>query len=338
MSVTAKELAKIMNLSEAAISMALNNKPGVSTKTRKAVLEAADKYGYDFTKIQENTPADSTKGVITMIIYKKHGAIVTDTPFFSQLSEGIEIGCRKNRYILNIKYIFDGDDIEEVINEIVRFGNKGIILLGTEMQKSDFKIFEDSSLPLVILDAYYDGCTKDCVMINNVQGAYLAATHLIRSCKKQPGYLRSSYRINNFEERADGFYKAIRENGMSTTNSIVHNLSPSMDGAYGDMKKFIENGDPLSECYFADNDLIAAGAMKALKEAGYQIPKNISIVGFDNMPICTYMEPTLSTINVPKQYMGEFSISRLVEIIENPLTEPIKIEVATKLIKRNSTK
>ena len=338
MGVTAKELAKIMNLSEAAISMALNNKPGVSTKTRKAVLEAADKYGYDFTKIQDIAPVDTTKGVITMIIYKKHGAIVTDTPFFSQLSEGIEIGCRKNRYILNIKYIFEGDDVEEVISEIIRFGNKGIILLGTEMQKSDFRIFEECSLPMVILDTYYEGCSKDCVMINNVQGAYLAATHLIRSCKKQPGYLRSSYRINNFEERADGFYKAIRENGMSSANSIVHNLSPSMDGAYGDMKNIIKSGETLSECYFADNDLIAAGALKALKEEGYLIPKNISIVGFDNMPICTYMEPTLSTINVPKQYMGEFSITRLVDLIENPLSEPVKIEVGTKLIKRNSTK
>ena len=109
-------------------------------------MEAADKYGYDFTKIQDSTPVDTTKGVITMIIYKKHGAIVTDTPFFSQLSEGIEIGCRKNRYILNIKYIFEGDDVDDVINEIIRFGNKGIILLGTEMQKSDFKIFKQKRI------------------------------------------------------------------------------------------------------------------------------------------------------------------------------------------------
>ncbi len=318
--------------------MALNNKPGVSTKTRKAVLEEAEKHGYDFSRIQENNFSNKTKGVITMIIYKKHGAIVSDTPFFSELSEGIETACRKNRYILNIKYIFDEDDIGEVLSEISRFGNKGIILLGTEMHQSDFKPFDEFDIPMVILDTYFDGCTKDCVLINNVQGAYLATTHLIKTCRKQPGYLKSSYQINNFAERSDGFYKAIRENGMSSANSIVHNLSPSMEGAYSDMISIIEREETLAECYFADNDLIGAGAMKALKEKGIQIPRNVSIIGFDNMPICKYMEPTLSTINVPKQYMGELSVSRLVDLIEGSLNEPIKIEVNTKLIKRNTTK
>ena len=67
--------------------------------------------------------------------------------------------------------------------------------------------------------------------------------------------------ITGFEERSDGFYKAIRRNGMSTSRSIVHHLSPTVEGAYSDMKTLIENGDQLARCYFADNDLIATGTI-----------------------------------------------------------------------------
>ena len=90
MSITAKELAKKLNLSAAAVSMALNNKPGVSTDTRRRILDAADRYGYDFTRITEKQNA---AGTIYLVIYKKHGAIVDDTSFFSQLSEGITDAC-----------------------------------------------------------------------------------------------------------------------------------------------------------------------------------------------------------------------------------------------------
>jgi LacI family transcriptional regulator len=337
-SITAKELAKILKLSEAAISMVLNNKRGVSTKTRKIVLETAEKYGFDFSRIQENNYSSKTKGVITMIIYKKHGAVVSDTPFFSELSEGIENACRMNSYILNIKYLFEGDDINEALKEILKFGNKGIILLGTEMHKNDFNFFNNLEVPMVILDTYFEGCKKDCVLINNVQGAYLATSHLIKNCKKQPGYLKSSYKINNFLERSDGFYKAIRENGMSSSNSIVHELSPSMEGAYGDMLLILKEKEKIEKCYFADNDLIAVGAIKALKEFGYIIPSEISIIGFDNMPICKYIDPPLTTVNVPKYYMGNLAVKRLIELIEDCLNEPIKIEVNTKLVIRNSVK
>ena len=109
MSITAKELAKQLNLSEAAISMALNNKPGVSTLTRKRVLEAAASAGYDFSRISNTNEAPASNGTLYFVIYRKngavvpnspvythteHGVLVQDVPFFSQLSEGIDLGCR----------------------------------------------------------------------------------------------------------------------------------------------------------------------------------------------------------------------------------------------------
>ena len=86
---------KEMSLSEAAISMALNGKPGVSTETRRQVLETAEKYGYDFTKISGRNKGTKT---ICFALYRKHGAVVADTPFFSELSEGIQKTCKDEGY------------------------------------------------------------------------------------------------------------------------------------------------------------------------------------------------------------------------------------------------
>jgi len=175
------------------------------------------------------------------------------------------------------------------------------------------------------------------VLINNFQGAYQAANYIIRKTKKQPGYLRSSYPIGNFSERADGFYKAIRDNGMSASRSRVFSLTPSLEGACEDVLELLRAGEEPSPCYFADNDLIAAGAIKAFKEQGYRIPEDISIIGFDNMPLCSYIEPALTTVNVPKQYMAQMAVNRLIQNITCKKHFPVKIEIGTSIVRRKST-
>lgn len=351
MGITAKEIAEKLNISPAAVSMALNNKPGVSTATRKQVMETAEKYGYDFTKITPKEKPLPELGIIYFVVYRKHGALIPDPPiasfedhgisvpdvsFFAQLSEGIASGCKNNRYHLNISYIYEEDDVESILSDYKRFGAKGILLLGTEMQEHDIKPFLKSGLPLVLIDNYFETIPVNCVSINNVQGAFLATETLIRKKHSQPGYLHTAYSNTGFEERSDGFYKAIRKNGMSSSRSIVHRLPPTVEGAYSDMLEILANDEPLADCYFADNDLIASGAIRAFTEAGYKIPKDIAIIGFDDMPLCTYTNPPLSTVHVPKQYMGEIAVKRLDEIITSTNSNPVKIEISTSLCKRKS--
>ena len=176
----------------------------------------------------------------------------------------------------------------------------------------------------------------DCVRINNIQGAFIATDYIINKRKQQPGYMHSAYSISNFEERADGFYKAIRANGMSTSKCIVHHLTPSLEGACADMRALIESDEELAPCYFADNDYIAVGAITALKEAGYRIPEDIAVIGFDDLPLCEYLSPPLTTIHVPKQYLGETAARRMAQIIETKSRTPVKTEVSTTLVKRKS--
>ena len=335
MSISAKEIARKLGLSAATVSMVLNNKDGISEKTRIRVLETAQKSGYDFSR---RSDSETGKGVIQFIIYKEHGTIVTDTPFFAQVAEGVDIGCKRAGYELQVTYIYGRQNISDQIQAISEKNYQGILLLGTEMKPESFQPFSGLKVPLVVLDTYFEELNCDSVLINNMQGAYLATNYLIDHGLKTIGYLHSSYSIGNFSERADGYYKALRHRKIPTDHPYVHTLAPSMEGAYADMLKILRQNQPVADAYFADNDLIAAGAMRAFKECGYQIPENVSVVGFDDMPICEFLEPKLTTMAVPKRMLAELAVERLVSKIKNPKSIVTKIEVSVYLHERMSVK
>jgi LacI family transcriptional regulator len=334
MGISAKELAAKLNLSATAVSMALNNKPGVSQETRALVMKEAEDNGYDFTKLSQKK---NKSGDIYCIIYRAHNAILNYTPIFSELTDGIEQECRRNDYRLKTLQIYEKtDNVQKYIEDLRVSGCVGIILLGTEITAAVCKQFLQLSIPVVLLDSYFDSVECSSVLINNAQGAYLATNYLIDRCGKQPGHLRSSYKIENFAERKNGFQRAIREHGMSVSKSIFHELSPSIEGSFSDMLEIIDHGDDLAECYFADNDLIAIGAIKALKLRGYKIPTDIAIMGFDNISEGRIIDPSLSTIDIPRKFMGQTAAGQLIRQLSNPIPHTVKIEVSTAIVKRFS--
>lgn len=331
MTISAKELAKELNLSAATISMVLNNKPGISEATRKVVTEAAKKHGLLGRQGEAQTP-----DTIHFIIYKKYGDIVTDTPFFAQLTEGITGQCRQNNCLLQISYFYENEDVDEQLASIAAVKSSGLLLLGTEMDPKGFSHFEGLKMPIVLLDCYSDELNVDSVLINNSQGAFLATSHLIQQGHKKIGYLKSKSRISNFSERSDGYLKALRRHGLAADPPYVIELSPTAEQGYRDMKAALEAQPELAGAYFADNDIIAAAALRALTEQGIRVPEDISIIGFDDMPICQFTEPRLSTMDVPKKKLGALAVSRLVEKLRNQDSSVVKIALSASLVRRDS--
>ena len=123
---------------------------------------------------------------------------------------------------------------------------------------------------------------------------------------------------------------------MSIGKSVVHELSPSIDGALTDMLEIIDRGDPLASCYFADNDLIAIGAIKAFRLRGYRIPNDISIIVFDNITEGRIIDPSLTTIDIPRKFMGQVAVDQLLTQTATSLPYTVKLEVSTSLVKRFS--
>lgn len=332
MSITAKELAAKLNLSAATVSMVLNNKPGISGSTRTRVLEAARKYGYEFRK----APESYVESTISFVIYKKHGVVVADTPFFTELIEGIVRTCQDSNCFPQISYYYEKESFDVQAERGNYHSCAGMILLGTEMEPADLRQFQQLRIPLVILDCYYDEVAADFVLINNTQGAFLATSYLIQSGHRKVGYLKSSVQISNFSERANGYYNALRRYGMDTSHTYVIEVTPQAERCYEDTMRYLKNEPALATAYFADNDIIAAAALRAFSMCGYRVPEDISVVGFDDMPICQLTTPALSTMSVPKHALGAAAVTRLLEKIQNPQSEHRKISLSTVLIRRNS--
>lgn len=333
MGISAKELANIIQVSPATISMVFNNKPGISEATKEMVFQAALKYGYSAKKMSGNR---ASQGVIHLVNYRKHGKIASNTAFFSQLTEGISKECSLHNHALHVSYFYESQDTEAQIAALKEVDCIGILLLATEMDEADFHYFDSFSIPIVVLDCYYDDLDYDCVVINNIQGAFHATGYLLHCGHKSVGYLHSNIDISNFCERADGYYKALRANGYSSAQAIVHRLSPTSAEGYEDMSRILSTREQLADAYFADNDIIAAAAMRAFQEHGYKIPEDISIIGFDDMPLCDMMSPPLSTMKVRKRELGATAVHRLMERILHPDLARLKMCMSTQLISRDS--
>jgi len=336
MSVRVKDIAELLGISPSTVSLVLNNKPGISQKTRQRVFDAISEMGYETNFLSK--PALSNNNSIRLIVYKKHGKVVSDTPFFAELLEAIESEARKNGYNLVFSYINENENKVDVLKLIKDHPLDGVLVLATEMNNEEIASFSIIDTPVLVLDNYFQSEKFDTVVINNVQGAYEAVRYLLNCGHRRIGYLHSSIKINNFIERYDGYAKSLRDNQIKIENDYIWELDSTMDGAYKDTKELIVKNKNLPSAFFADNDIIAFGAMKAFKEAGFNIPEDISIIGFDDMPFCEMAEPTLTTIRVYKQTMGRLAVRRLIESIESKISDYIKIEIGTELIKRKSVK
>lgn len=173
------------------------------------------------------------------------------TPIFSELTDGITEECRKHEYRLRTIQIYEKtDDFQRTLEELRVSDCAWIILLGTEISVELCREFLSLLLPVVLLDTWFESLGCSSVLINNTQGAYLATGYLIDHTLGQPGCLKSSYRIENFEERRAGFTKAVREHGMSASKSIQHELAPSIEGAFSDMLEIIDQGDEIADTIF----------------------------------------------------------------------------------------
>jgi LacI family transcriptional regulator len=214
--------------------------------------------------------------------------LVTDTPFFSELIQGIELQTRKSGFNLLVTYFYESQNHTEQIGAIIASSCRGIILLATEMESRDMKIFTSLGIPLVVLDNSFNDINIDSITINNIQGSTQAVQYLLRSGHRRIGHLRSSVGINNFYERREGYLKNCN---MGINPDYTIPVTSTSAGAYGDMKKYLGAKPEIPSAFFADNDIIAISCIRALREAGYRIPEDVSIIGFDDIPASSVIDP-----------------------------------------------
>jgi len=327
------DIAAAAGVSIATASNVLAHRKQYHSEAGLRVLRISKEMGY-----QAKDRADLRK-CIRFIIYKKHGQIVMDTPFFAELIGGIEQACRMRKYELLISYVDASKDPNYTaqIQSLVQDSSMPLLLLATEMDEDDLAPFLHTQIPLLILDSPFRKPSLEVVVMNNQDAGRQAAEHLFDHGHRHMGYIGSSLGIYNMDDRFWGFHTTLHQKGVKLKPEDKLLVEPTMEGAYQCMQKLLlDRKTPLPTAFFAANDIIAAGASRALKAAGYRLPQDVSMIGMDDMPFCQILNPTLTTLAVPKRPIGETAVMRLIEMVRHPDDVSRKTFIGVTLIVRES--
>ncbi len=325
-----KDISLATGFSVATVSNVLNNKKNVSKKTSEKVLQAAREIGYlKMTRIEE----------IRLIMYKKTGEVLTDTPFIDALIDGMESEAKENNLSIVLCTLKENDpDFDSKLSDILLSRNSGVILLATEMTSRDLLPFKPIQDRMVVVDAAFWDLSFDSVLMNNSESFYGCVKYLYEHNHRRIGLLESTIEIQNFKDRKRGFLNAMTDLQLPLNDDFLIKVHPTMLGAYQDMLSFLSERPVLPTAFCAINDIIAVGAMRALIEQGYRIPEDISIIGFDNMPFSNMTFPGLTTINIQKKEMGQVAVKRLLTKLDGSYSYPMTIQLHTSLVERGSVK
>lgn len=330
MKTTIRRISEATGFSTATISNALNGKRGVNARTSEEIFRAARKMGY-FPESQQKK--------IHFVLYRTNGLITDDTPFFSIMIDGFQNECRRRGYEMVVNYLDRrAVDFEEQLQELLEDENALVSLLATELLEEDIHYFTKARCRMITLDYWHEELPYSGIVINNADSARNAVNYLIDRGHRSLGHLQGKFRIRAFQLRDAGYRMALSERELPYDPAYTVPLRTTMDGAYRDMLEYLGTKPALPTAYFADNDMIAMGAMKALQESGIRIPEDVSMIGFDDLPFCEIVSPRLTSLRVPKQELGQLAVRRLLDMAEEGINAKTQIQVSTRFVERDSVK
>lgn len=339
MKIKLSDLAKELDISVAAVSMALNQKKGVSDETRDKVLELAREKGYKIKEIPLETEEElDVKRYIKLLRIQKHGLVAIDTAFFSSLIDGIDVECKKNNIELIVSNVKFADLSPEWIQSAFDNTVSGAIILATELETGDVTFLDGIDVPFIILDSYFPGKEWDFVLMNNNAAIYQAVDYLIKSGHQKIGYIKSNTHIYNFGARFSSYREALEQKELVYDPKYTFEIEPTLDGAHRDMLEIINHQKDLSfpTAFISDNDIIAAGAMSAFAEKDIKVPEHISVIGIDDMPFAQMIQPKLTTCRIYKHEIGITAVKILLKKLNGDEMTTCKTEINSHLVIRQS--
>jgi LacI family transcriptional regulator len=320
-------------VSKSAVSIVLNNKPGVSEKTRERILEAVKKYNYQPSHLAQSLVAKTTKSI---------GLIISeiDNPFFTKVMKGVYDTCSQLGYSLLIgsSELSPQKEKESIANFISKRID-GIIISPLVGEGVDYQYLSNllkENIPFVVL-RNIDNYQINLVDIDNFEAAYGAVSYLIKSGHKEIAYFSGPEHSKHSIERMNGYKQALLDNNINLSKQFIVKAGSYLQDGYNAAKQFVKHNMHLPSAIFSYNDLVAIGVINALTENGIEVPERISVMGFDNIEFSAYIKKPLTTIHQPVYEIGKVATELLMEQLLNPaefLNK--KIVLKTELIERES--
>lgn len=339
MKVKAADIARKLNLSKATVSLALNDKAGVSPKTREAVLRCLQELESrtDITGGEDAAPA--RKQTIKIIIVNKKKGIITDSELdlWTDVFKVFDRETKRLGYTLGITYT---DMKEEEVNRVIEDAGQeevaGIILDATEMEKSDFAPFERISKPMVIYDNDLD-VHHNCVAIDNAAAVCSLVDYLAGQGCRSIRYLANEVDIYNFSQRRAGFRMGLRKNGITADEGLIVRAGTTIDDVSEKMERYLDKKD-LPDAFIMENYQVSIGVMRALRKKGISVPRDVSLAGVDELPSYLTGECRLTTVRVAHAERAQAVMMFLEKEIKDPVAAKFKIFSNSELIRGNSVK
>lgn len=325
---TINDIAKIAKVSKSTVSKVINNYPGINEKTKKNVLNVMKKYNYRPNSIARSL---STNKSFTVGLFDPDRI---NNFFFREVFDGIERVLGEKGY--DILYFTN----KQWENSWVKFSFKeicmnrsvdGVIMMGFgKVDQEQFSDLIDSSIPAVFVDLDIVGPSVSYVISDNVNGSKEAVSYLAKLGHKKIGMFKGPVGFKLANDRFQGFQRTIEEIGLRYNSDWIFSGQYNIEIGYNNMLKILKMIDKPT-AIFAE-DMLAIGAIKAIKDNGLNVPNDFSIIGFDNIELSQHYQ--LTTISQSRVGLGEAASDLLLKIINKENFSPIILP--TKLIERNS--
>jgi DNA-binding LacI/PurR family transcriptional regulator len=328
---TIKQIAKKANVSIATVSRALNNDIRVTDETKEKVLRISNELDYKPNLVARNFVKKTSYAI---------GLILPDISdeFFTDVIRGVDEITYKNGYYTMVASSHKHRTLADSITTFAQTGLiGGVILLMSTMTDNLKCILDQAKIPVVLIGAGKQERDFDIVTIDNYQGAFNATEYLIKKKKfKKIAHITGPSENYDAYLRKKGFIDACKKNGVSISKSFIVDGNFTVDSGY---HGFIQlYGLPEKpEAIFAANDMMALGCYDAANYFNVKIPDDIGLIGFDDIFMSKYINPSLTTVRVQIEEVGKAAATLLIERLKNSNGKSHSlIKIPTELIIRNS--
>lgn len=329
-SITIAEIAKLANVSKTTVSRVLNNKPDIQPETKERIKKIIEEYDYHPNVFAKAISHRKSNTIGLLIPYSAN--YVFSNPFYYEIIRGISLETNNNGYYVLMCYT-------ENDNYVLALKQKradGIIVVSPgSAHKNIFDVISNLGVPCVATSKVPGIPDMYCIDTDDVQGACLAMEHLVSLGHRRIGYINGPEILASSRERLEGYRKTLAKYNIPYDESLVKAGDTSIGSGYKAMTELLKESDITA--VFVSCDLMAVGALNAINGAGMKVPDNISVVGYDDIPLAGALNPPLTTVNQFAFKKGVLAARMIIDLIEEKqVTERPKIDV--ELVIRSSTR
>jgi LacI family transcriptional regulator len=320
--VTIRDIAREAGVSMATVSYVLNNSGNIAESTRERVREVANRLGYRPSGAARSLRSSKT-GNIGVYLPGFSG------PVFGDILQSIYDAIS----VLGYEILVCSTQLSERL--LVERHVDGAIILNSFISDDVIAQVQSPAYPVVVMERIVEMPNVSCVVADNVQGGYLAIRHLLETGRCRIAIICGHAESHENSQRLEGARHALEEAGINISSvPVVHGGFSEELAGYA-MSSILQD-DSTIDGVFCLNDEMGIGAINAILRTGKSVPRDVSVIGFDDIPVANYINPSLSTIRIDKAAWGHHAATTLVDMIENGTSGRL-IKLPVKLVTRQSS-